>query len=417
MNVLVFSPVPLALELNTLRTDAAGGGGWVGSLLNAMRKQDPGSNFCVICRGEGCYDRRAERVRCVMSDERHFASTVVRLREEFKPDVIHINGTEFSYGAFDESIYGGVPVVVSLQGVLNGCYSHYSGGLTPSELWGTNFTLRHFLKGWSIFGEQKKWRIERSAVERKTLQQHRFFVGRTEWDRAWVSYFNPRARYFSANETLRDVFYKVRRDATQVNRHAIFCGGAASYPLKGAHWLLRAIASLRVDYPDVQLRIANCDHRLGRKRSLMDKIKDDAYAIYLRRLIEQLGIDSSIVALPALSAEGVAKELQMAEIFVLPSLCENSPNSLGEAMLIGTPSIATYVGGTPSILKDGIEGKLVPSADPAALAFAIRRWFEHPDEAEACVGPARETALARHDPERNASVMLAIYKEVLYAQT
>jgi glycosyltransferase involved in cell wall biosynthesis len=81
-------------------------------------------------------------------------------------------------------------------------------------------------------------------------------------------------------------------------------------------------------------------------------------------------------------------------------------------MLVGTPSIATFVGGVPSILKDGEEGKLVPSGDPAALAGAIQRWFLHPEEAEACVEPARATALRRHNPKINAEATLAVYREI-----
>ena len=63
-------------------------------------------------------------------------------------------------------------------------------------------------------------------------------------------------------------------------------------------------------------------------------------------------------------------------------------------------------------MKDGVEGKLVPSSDPAALAGAIRRWFMHPDEAEGCVEPARATAHVRHNGRKNAEDTLKVYQEI-----
>ena len=118
------------------------------------------------------------------------------------------------------------------------------------------------------------------------------------------------------------------------------------------------------------------------------------------------------MALPSLNAEQVAQELSQAELYASASLCENSPNSLGEAMLVGTPIIQTFVGGVPSILKDGEEGKLVPPYDPHALAGAIRDRFLHPEIGESMVAAARATALKRHDARANAEATLAVYREV-----
>jgi glycosyltransferase involved in cell wall biosynthesis len=242
---------------------------------------------------------------------------------------------------------------------------------------------------------------------------HKYFIGRTEWDKAWTEFYNHKATYFHVNETLRAPFYAAQRIRSKICRYTIYCGAASSYPLKGAHWLFRAIASLKEEFPNIQLRIAAAKGRLSTNRSMWERLKDDAYAMYLRRLIRELGIEKNIMLLPALSAEAVAEELKTCELFVLPSLCENSPNSLGEAMLVGTPSIATYVGGTPSILKDGIEGKLVPSGDAAALASAIRHWFRCPDDADACVAPAREVAIERHNAEKNVRETLTVYREII----
>lgn len=397
--------------------------GWLGSMQDALLKIDPNLEMCALCLDHRPCDIRVANVRYVSFGEkgrcwypktpRKVELECKKVIEEFNPDVIHIHGTEYFYGCMSADVYCGKPVVVSIQGVLSACHVQFAGGLSPKETWWTNINLRLLRYKSTFLRDQTFWREKRSEQEAKIFRQQKHFIGRTEWDRAWTEYYNPAAKYYHVNETLRGPFYSVRRDPKFVRKHSIYCGAAAGYALKGVHWLLRAIAVLKREFPDVQLRIAAAEGRLGKRRSFVAKLKDDNYAMYLRRLIKQLGVEENVIALPSLPAEAVAEELKNAEIFVLPSMCENSPNSLGEAMLVGTPSIATFVGGVPSILKDGVEGKLVPSGDPAVLAGAIRRWFLHPEEAEACVEPARATALVRHDGSKNAEETLKVYRELV----
>ena len=130
-------------------------------------------------------------------------------------------------------------------------------------------------------------------------------------------------------------------------------------------------------------------------------------------MISSLGIEQHRVVLPYLSAEQVVEELERAELMVLPSLCENSPNALGEAMLVGTPIVSTYAGGIPSIIKNGEEGTLVQSSDPAALADGIRDAFLNPNNAAVMAEKAKKTAFARHDGDNNAIALIAAYKQMM----
>lgn len=396
--------------------------GWLESMLEALLEADPKLEICLMGWDWRPCDVQIGRVRHVSFAESgltwyrkiptRFQLKAQRLAQEFNPDLIHVQGTEYFYGCFDPKVYCGKPVVVSLQGLISGIHPHYMGGISPRELHGTNWNARFFLKGRTLISEQTTWREGRAVQEQKVLRQQPNFIGRTLWDRDVVQFYNPQARYFTVNENLRPPFFTARRTQQTVKRHSIYCSAAASTALKGAHWLIRAVAGLKDEFPDIELRIAAANG-LKQPKGLMARLNDQSYFAYLRRLIRELGVERHIVALPSLPAEKVAEELQCAELFVLPSMCENSPNSLGEAMLVGTPSIATFVGGVPSILKDGVEGKLVSPGDPAALAGAIRQWFLHSEEAEACVEPARATALKRHDAKANADATLTVYRHII----
>jgi glycosyltransferase involved in cell wall biosynthesis len=402
------------------------GGSWLWNLFSSLRDIDPTAEFCMLSIGyrEFAEIRRNHVQYHYFGQKGRFCypygkipNVVQRQAKEiiakFNPDIIHVHGTEYFLGCMEPEVYCGKPVVVSLQGILSECHVHYTGGLAPKEVWWTKMNLRLLKYGSTLYRDQTFWREGRAKQEQCILRQQMNFIGRTEWDKDCVKFYNPQARYFCCNETLREPFYNTRREPSNVRTHSIYCGAAAAYPLKGVHWLIRAIAALKSDFPDIQLRIAASQWALSSNRSLWDRLRDDAYSAYLRHLIHSLDVTDNIVALPSLDADAVAEELAKAQLFVLPSLCENSSNSLGEAMLVGTPSIATFSGGTPSILKDGLEGKLVPPYDPHALAGAIRRWFENPSEAEAVVGHARETALVRHDSMTNAKRTFDIYKDLI----
>jgi glycosyltransferase involved in cell wall biosynthesis len=77
--------------------------------------------------------------------------------------------------------------------------------------------------------------------------------------------------------------------------------------------------------------------------------------------------------------ETVLELLAAADALLLSSTWENFPHAVVESLAVGTPVIATAVGGVTEIVEDGVNGLLVPPQDPAALAAAIRRFFE--DEA------------------------------------
>jgi glycosyltransferase involved in cell wall biosynthesis len=102
--------------------------------------------------------------------------------------------------------------------------------------------------------------------------------------------------------------------------------------------------------------------------------------------------------LGALPRTRVLELLAASDAAVLSSSWENFPHVLIEALSVGTPVIATRVGGVPEIVEDGVNGLLVPPGDPDALADAIRRFLAD-DALRARLRAAARSSVARFAPE------------------
>jgi glycosyltransferase involved in cell wall biosynthesis len=113
--------------------------------------------------------------------------------------------------------------------------------------------------------------------------------------------------------------------------------------------------------------------------------------------------------------EDVADLLAALEVVVLPSLSEGLPFVLLEAMALGRPVVATTVGGTPEAVLAGQTGLLVPPADPAALASAVLRLLDRPEEARAMGARAAARVRAEFSLAAMVGALEAVYASCLAA--
>jgi glycosyltransferase involved in cell wall biosynthesis len=93
----------------------------------------------------------------------------------------------------------------------------------------------------------------------------------------------------------------------------------------------------------------------------------------LERRAGELGVEGRIRFLGPLGREEVLTVFRAADAGLLTSAWENLPHSVLEALAVGTPVVATSVGGVPEVVRDGENGLLVPPGDVPAIAAAIRR--------------------------------------------
>jgi glycosyltransferase involved in cell wall biosynthesis len=96
----------------------------------------------------------------------------------------------------------------------------------------------------------------------------------------------------------------------------------------------------------------------------------------LERRAAELGLGDRVRFLGAQPRERVLELFRAADAAILSSSWENFPHTVVEALAAGTPVLATRVGGVAEVVADEENGLLVPAGDAAALAAAIRRYFD-----------------------------------------
>ena len=111
----------------------------------------------------------------------------------------------------------------------------------------------------------------------------------------------------------------------------------------------------------------------------------------------------------------IGRYYQAADLVVIPSLSEGSPNVLLEAMAAGIPVVATPVGGIPEIVTHGESALLVPPQNPGAMAEAINLLLSSPGTAISLAQQARANVETDYTPEARARSLLEIYAGLLHS--
>jgi glycosyltransferase involved in cell wall biosynthesis len=134
---------------------------------------------------------------------------------------------------------------------------------------------------------------------------------------------------------------------------------------------------------------------------------------------ERLRIEAAVRALGLTGSVTLAGQVPSAEpyygianICVLSSLSEGSPNALLEAMAAGVPVVATAVGGVPEMVSDGESALLIEPGDCPAMTGAIAALLADGELARRLAEKAREVVLERHSPEARTRRLTEIYRRL-----
>ena len=319
-----------------------------------------------------------------------------QVRDDFRPDVTHIHGTEYPYGLAYIRACGPDKVCISIQGLVSVIARYYYAGMSVGDIL-KNITFRDLLKRDTIFRQKNNFE-KRGEIEHEYIRSVSHIIGRTSWDRAHVWAINPDIDYHFCNETLRSSFYNHKWESDKCVKHSIFLS-QASYPIKGLHKVLQAMPIILRHYPDARVSIAG--------NNITDKpfYRISGYGKYIRSLIRKYNLQEKVNFLGNLSESRMCEEYLKANVFICPSAIENSPNSLGEAQLLGVPHIASYVGGVMDMMVDA-EDNMYRFEEVEMLAEKVCKIFEDGMTSE-------NDVTKRHDRLKNASCLVDIYRYII----
>jgi glycosyltransferase involved in cell wall biosynthesis len=309
----------------------------------------------------------------------------------------------------------------------NGRYNH------PAVLWKAAWELRHLLKqnrfdfvhthgvdadligATALYGLDAKhlchlhitppdrrsetWKaaIRRRAFRFLTARKQSHFIAVSDFvRRQMIAYYDLNPNTIT---TVRNGVNLGEFGVTDLAKHKSdnFTVGTAARlgPMKGLEYLIDAVASLGNAGTPCELRIAGTgSHRQA-----------------LEQLATKLGVAERVHFLGHVA--DMSRFYQELDVFVLPSLSEGLPLVVLESMAAGTPVVATNIAGTPEVLRDGVEGCLVPPASSDALSVALQRLAADHSNRDRLAAAGRARVHAEFGTDRVAREIANVYRRLM----
>lgn len=345
------------------------------------------------------FQRVASRYRSMDTTDGKMLPVMLNVVKHAKPDLIHIHGTEERFGLILDYIHD-IPIVFSIQGLLTPCCLKFFNGLSSQDI-RRHESLGKRLRKATVEDDYKGF-VAKAERELHFLSKAKYIFGRTFWDKDITFALNPKRKYYVVDEILRKPFYNVRWQKESFDKKSMrLVSTLSGAPYKGYETILRTAEVLK-QYCGISFSwdVVGYDEntKLAKISSSVTGIKP-----------EKVG-----VTLPGRQgAEALSQTLSSADIFVQASHIENSPNALCEAMLVGMPIIASFAGGTASMIENYKEGILVQDGDPYVLAGAIASLANDFGRAKEFAVNAHKRAVTRHNPQRIIGQLLDGYRDIL----
>lgn len=396
------------------------GGGWISALETMLVKENKhdlgicffyegnefkkvekeGVNYYGIAlKQQNSVRRIVNRYTGALNDESD--DHIEQVLRDFKPQVIHVFGTEQGYGKLLVNRFE--KVVFHLQGLIAPYAEvYFPPGFSRMRVF-LSGQLNSIMRGLTFYNGYVSFK-HMGERELETMRQWKYYSGRTLWDSNYTHLLNPLATYFHCEELLRSAFFDnkwqppVITASSENGKPQIIIGTTINPNIyKGLDLIYKVIPLLKNFNVEWRLFGINEENDLNRTIKKMLGIKKPLKNIKFYGQVD---------------APKLIGELKSCHIFVHPSYIDNSPNSVCEAMLLGIPVISSAVGGVNSLITHQDTGYLINPHDKYDLAGMIAHLCSNYQNAIACGVRARNKALVRHDPAKILNVLNNMYNTI-----
>ena len=326
------------------------------------------------------------------------------INEDFKPDVVHLYGTEYAHGLSFLRANLEVKAVVSVQGIISKIKDVLFDGL-PKRFDLKYSTIKERIKLNGLYPRYLLYK-KNSKLEKEILSRVNYASVVNKWDYSAVKAINPALKFFPIEYNLRESFYASKKwNIESANNYQIFTA-PGSDSVKGLHILLKAIHLVKRNYKEIKVVVPGFQTVNGKM------LVNTGYKKYIYKLIKELDLEDNIVFKNRLTEQEMARNMLSSRIVVVPSQIEGTSLVLRESMYLGLPCIASFRGGMADFVEDRINGLLYDFNEYEYLAQLIEELFSNDELAKSISKNAIDKAEKAHERNKNVKATLDMYREI-----
>lgn len=329
-----------------------------------------------------------EKGRIEDSVEKNEFATVHRLRASARPMIFDVFGGP-GRRHIDQCIRSIDPDVVHFQ------ETYGFGG--PYRDIPTVFTV-HGFDSLNLVTERKYawwlraplWRL----AERKGIGSHAHIISIAPYVTEMLSEFS-RAEIVEIPNAISPEFFKIEN--RPIDGRIFFAGWINRR--KNIATAIKAVRDLVAQGLDVSLHAAGA-------------MSDEEYLKEVRQLVKESNLESRVKLLGRVGQDVLRKELMEANVFLLPSLQENAPMAIAEAMAAGVPVVTSRVCGMLTMVEEGKAGYLVEPNDVQDITRKVEKLLRDRNQRAEMGEYARQKAMDTYHPESVVTATLDMYKRI-----
>jgi len=322
-------------------------------------------------------------------------------------DFVLVWGTEYSHAipALEAAKKLKKPSVIYIQGMMK-AITKFADGLVSYRTMLRYTTLRDIYRGqmWAHLGQ---WYEKHAKVEADLIKLSGSVIVENNWAEIFCKSIKPELTIYKIPLSINNVFFDQEWDYSKAEKNTII-SNASGPAYKGIHIILHALTLVKKRYPDVKLYIPG---RLMMTGGILSRQKVPGYWNYITDIIRKNQLERNVEFTGYLTQPQLAKKLSRTNVFVLSSSIENHSSSLKEAMAVGTPAIASQVGGIPEYFIYDECGYSYRYEEYECLAGYICKLFDNPDFCKKFSLASRERARLISE-EHITDMILSMYKDL-----